>query len=258
MGNRWHQMHHPSHRIGLTKTRTITQLMKVSIKRNTKVLKSWNDNGTRVYEIKPPCTACAKAGLFLCRKTWMEGVRANTPTHEYVWAIKATTFDHVWSSEIGYVHLNWKRKHMFAMQIAKSEYTTNSNNTRRSREREENITRWYIFTGVWSQQTSRNIKQPNTWGMRQFKQPIWYAKGLLPNGIDEHSTTLEVRVWMKTKGNAKAEMRWAMTHVGTIARWKLAYDQLSNRVLLVRYEQTKLWLLSYDRAWTNMHRISSC
>ena len=121
MGNRWHLMHHPSHRIGLTKTRTITQLMKVSIKRNTKVLKSWNDNGTRVYEIKPPCTACAKAGFFLCRKTWMEGVRANTPTHEYVWAIKATTFDHVWSSEIGYVHLNWKRKHMFAMQIAKSE-----------------------------------------------------------------------------------------------------------------------------------------
>ena len=135
---------------------------------------------------------------------------------------------------------------------------TNSNNTRRSREREENITRGYIFPGVWSQQTSRNIKQPNTWGMRQFKQPIWYAKGLLPNGIDEHSTTLEVRVWMKTKGNAKAEMRWAMTHVGTIAQWKLAYDQLSNRVLLVRYEQTKLWLLSYDRAWTNMHRISSC
>ena len=102
---------------------------------------------TCLMEIKPPCTACAKAGLFLCRKTWMEGVRANTPTHEYVWAIKATTFDHVWSSEIGYVHLNWKRKHMFAMQIAKSEYTTNSNNTRRSREREENITRWYIFTG---------------------------------------------------------------------------------------------------------------
>ena len=71
---------------------------------------------------------------------------------------------------------------VLAVQIAKSKYTTKSNNTRRSREREENITRGYIFPGVWSQQTSRNIKQRNTWGMRRFKQPIWYAKSLLPDG----------------------------------------------------------------------------